>query len=153
MQQLAKFAGLAFLLTLLTLEPLLADEETDESSQKCIHTRSIRSTQVVNDSNILFFSGKTVYQNTLPRQCRGLSREGRFSYRISGGRLCQLDSIRILYNGPTGLEEGFSCPLGYFRKITEDDVEYLLHGEPEPTEIEPLPPAEPEEIIKETDES
>jgi hypothetical protein len=64
-----------------------------------------------------------------------------------------MDSIRILYNGGFGLEEGASCGLGYFYEVTEEDIEIILDREPRPIQPEPLPPAEPEEIIEETDES
>jgi hypothetical protein len=154
MKHTCKFVWLICLLALLNPGPLLADEEKDENARNCINVSRIRSTKVVDDSSILFYmSGKTVYHNILPRQCRGLSRENRFSYRISGNTLCQLDSIRILYDSGFGLEEGLSCGLGYFHEVTEEDIEIILDREPRPTQPEPLPPAEPEEIIQETDES
>jgi hypothetical protein len=95
-------------------------------------------------------SGKTVYHNILPRQCRGLARENRFSYRVSGSTLCHLDSIRILYASGVGIEEGRSCGLGYFHEVTEEDIELLLNREPAPIQIKPLPSADPEEIITES---
>jgi hypothetical protein len=154
MTQAHKFLGLAFLLALLVPGPSLADEEDDENALNCIHVSRIKSTKIVDDLHILFYMyGKTDYVNILPRQCRGLSREGRFSYRVSVNTLCQLDSIRILYDGGMGLEEGKSCRLGFFHEVTEEDIEAILDPEPRLPPPEPLPSAEPEEIIKETDES
>lgn len=154
MKHTVRFIWLACLLALLNPGPLLADEEKDENARNCINVSRIRSTKVVDDSSILFYMrGKSVYHNILPRQCRGLSREKRFSYHISGSLLCQLDLIRILYDSGIGLEEGLSCGLGYFYEVTEEDIEMILDREPRPPQPEPLPPAEPEEIIKETDES
>ncbi len=154
MKQICKFVWLTCLLALLNPGPSLADEEKDENARNCINVSRIRSTKVVDDSSILFYmSGKTVYHNILPRQCRGLSRENRFSYRVSGNSLCQLDLIRILYDSGVGIEEGPACGLGYFHEVTQEDIEIILDREPRPTQPEPLAPAEPEEIIKETDES
>ena len=154
MKQTRKLVWLVCLLALLNPGPLPADEEKDEDAVNCISTSRIRNTKIVDDSRILFyFSGKSAYYNILPRRCNGLSREGRFSYHVSGSRLCQLDSIRILYDSAGRLEEGRSCQLGYFYKVTEDDIELLLNREPPPPQIEPLPSAEPEEIITESDES
>ncbi len=154
MKQTQKPVWAICLLALLNPGSLLADEEKDENDLNCISTSRIRSTKIVDDSRILFYvSGKSAYYNILPRRCNGLSREGRFSYHVSGSRLCQLDSIRILYNSAGRLEEGRSCVLGYFRKVTEEDIDLLLNREPAPPQIKPLPSAEPEEIITETDES
>lgn len=149
-----KFLGLAFLLALLVPGTSLADEEDEDNTLNCIHVSRIKSTKVVDDLHILFYMrGGSDYVNILPRQCRGLSRQGRFSYRVSANTLCQLDSIRILYDGATGLEEGISCRLGFFHEVTEEDIEMILDPEPRLPPPEPLPSADPEEIIEETDES
>ena len=159
MKQSLKFVWLASLLALLHPGALLADEEEekeekDENAVSCVNVTRIRNTKVVDDSSILFYMrGKTVYLNILRRPCRGLAREGRFSYRASGSSLCHLDSIRILYGTASGMREGASCGLGYFQEVTEEDIESLLEREPAPPQAEPLPPAEPEDITKETDES
>ena len=154
MTQAHKFLGLAFLLALLVPGPSLADEEEEDNTLTCLTVNRIRNTKVVDDLRILFYMrGKSDYVNILPRQCRGLSREGRFSYRVSANALCQQDSIRILYAGATGLEEGISCRLGYFHEVTEEDIEMILDTEPRLPPPEPLPSAEPEEIIEDTDES
>ncbi len=154
MTQAHNFLGLAFLLALLVPGPSLADEEEEDNTLNCIRVNRIRNTKVVDDLRILFYMrGKSDYLNILPRQCRGLSREGRFSYRVSANTLCQLDSIRLLYDGAMGLEEGISCRLGFFHGVTEEDIEMILDQEPRLPPPEPLPSAEPEEIIKETDES
>lgn len=159
MKQRYKFAWLACLFGLLTCGLSPADEEPvdkvkDESLRRCINTRTIRTTKVMDDLNLLFYTrGKTVYLNRLPRQCYGLSRERRFSYRTTSGNLCNLDMIRILYRSGTGLQEGNACRLGYFREITEEYVEGMLERMHEPPQAEPLPTAEPEEIIEESDES
>jgi hypothetical protein len=142
MKQSRNLAWLACVLPLLNPGSLPADEEKDENAVNCIQT------SVVDDSSILFYvSSKTAYHNILPRRCRGLLREKRFSYHVSGGRLCHLDSIRVLYYGGGGLEEGISCSLGYFHKVTEDEIDLLLNREPTPPQPKPLPSAEPEEII------
>ncbi len=154
MTQAHNFLGLAFLLALLVPGPSLADEEEEDNTLNCIRVNRIRNTKVVDDLRILFYMrGKSDYLNILPRQCRGLSREGRFSYRVSANTLCQLDSIRLLYDGAMGLKEGISCRLGFFHGVTEEDIEMILDQEPRLPPPEPLPSAEPEEIIKETDES
>ncbi len=156
MTQAHKFLGLALLLALLVPGLSLANEEEEEeyNTLNCINVKRIRNTKIVDDLRILFYTrGGSDYVNILPRQCRGLSREGRFSYRVSASTLCRQDSIRILHYGGTGLEEGISCRLGNFHEVTEEDIEMILDREPRLPPPEPLPSAEPEEIIKETDES
>ena len=158
MTQAHQFLGLALLLALLVTGPSLADEEEEEEEEyntlNCINIKRMRNTKVVDDLRILFYMrGGSDYVNILPRQCRGLSREGRFSYRVSANTLCKQDSIRILRYGATGFEEGNSCRLGSFHEVTEEDIEMILDPEPRLPPPEPLPSAVPEEIIKETDES
>ena len=159
MKRTSKFIWLVSLLALLNTGLSAADEEEEkrekpENAVSCINVSRIRSTKIVDDSSIIFdMRGRTIYLNILPRQCRGLAREGRFSYRSSSGSLCHLDSIRILYGTATGIREGASCGLGYFQEVTEEDLELILEREPPPPQAEPLPPAEPEDMSKETDES
>jgi hypothetical protein len=130
------------------------DEDSDDSTRNCINVSRIRSTKVVDDRNILFYArGSTIYHNILPRRCPGLKREGRFSYRTTTGSLCQLDSIRVLYNSGIGLNEGASCTLGLFHEVTKEDAEGIIEGLPQDTEAKPLPPAEPEDVTKESNES
>ena len=154
MKQSYKFIWLACLLALPIPRPSLADEVKEENARKCITASVIRHTKVLDDSNILFYvRGKSIYHNILPKQCKGLTREGRFSYRRSTSSLCNHDTIRILYGSGTGLQEGRSCRLGYFHEITEEDIAMISARMYRPPQAEPLPPAEPEEIIEETDES
>ena len=145
---------LACLPTLLAAVPLLADEVKVEVARKCIGTRAVKRTEVVDDQIILFFTrGKTVYVNVLPRECKGLSRDRRFSYSTSFGRLCKLDRIRILRDSGSGLREGRSCRLGSFHPIIKEDIAPFidaLQKLPEPQL--PSPPG-PVDIILETDES
>ncbi len=145
---------LACLPTLLAAVPSLADEVNVEGARKCIGTRAVKRTEVVDDQIVLFFTrGKTVYVNVLPRECKGLSRDRRFSYSTSFGRLCKLDRIRILRDSGAGLREGRSCRLGSFHPITKEDIAPFidaLQKSPEPQL--PNPPG-PVDIILETDES
>lgn len=133
------------------------DEEVPENAKRCISTRIIRDTTIIDDRNIIFHvNNKKAYHNVLRRQCSGLEREDRFSYHTSSGRLCSLDTIRILYeSGFGGLQEGSACSLGVFIPITDDDADALIHQEPIQPEAMPLPMPEPEEIgeDKETPES
>ena len=134
--------------------PSLADEVEDEEARRCIQARTIRSTDVLDDLNIFFYMrGKAIYHNILPRQCKGLSRERRFSYTSSVNRLCYLDSIRILHDSGWGLQEGRSCQLGYFRPVTEEDIELIVERKHTPPTARPLPTSEPEEITTEAGET
>lgn len=142
------------LLLLSVSGPSLADEVEDEEARRCIQVRTIRSTDVLDDLNIFFYMrGKAIYHNILPRHCKGLSRDRRFSFTSTVNRLCYLDSIRILQDSGWGLQEGRSCQLGYFHPVTEEDIELIVERKFTPPAAEPLPTAEPEEINKKTDES
>ncbi len=125
--------------------PVIAADEADEhvESQRCINTSTIRSTRVIDDSHIVFvMRGNKLFLNTLRRECRGLGREGRFSYVVRSHSLCRNDQISVLYASGFGLQEGRSCGLGMFTPITKEDLEELVNPpgvEPEPQPVEPPP--------------
>ena len=142
----------------LTVTPSLADEVVDEiddiKAKSCIRVRSLRSTKVVDDLNIIFYMvGSTTYHNILPRQCHGLARQDRFSYESRSGNLCDLDTIRILYQAGTSMQEGNACRLGKFHPIRREDADALLEKSGEPPRAEPIPLPEPEEVGADNDES
>lgn len=159
MKQNYAVVALTCLMALSAGGPSMAQDEQDvANARRCVPVSQIRNTRIVDDRNILFYmTGKTIYQNILPRQCHGLARENRFSYRVSTGQLCQIDSIQILYNLGSDLRPGSSCQLGYFQEITKEDADFMIDNPPEDRRgtppAEPLPPAEPEDVTSDTDES
>jgi len=148
----ARFCILAATLCLLILLPLNAQEEApiieEEDSiiegQRCLSSRPIRKTEVLDDQNILFYiRGAAIYLNHLPKPCKNLAREGRFLYRTTVARICRSDIINILTDSGGGLGLGRACKLGTFYAITREDVEKLKT--PRAVEPKTIPPAEPEE--------
>ncbi len=70
---------------------------TGESGERCIDTRRISNTQIIDKQNILFhMRDRTIYHNELPRRCPGLRRGKTISYRASISRLCSNDFITLL---------------------------------------------------------
>ena len=142
-----------FLFALSTVQPIQAAEEEapdvrqpnpDMQGQRCLSSRPIRKTEVLDDQNILFYlRGAAIYLNHLPKPCKRLAREGRFMYRTTVARICRYDIINLLVDSGGTLGLGRACKLGTFYPITKEDVERLKT----PAEIEsvPIPPAEPEE--------
>ena len=134
-------------------QPDTAEEATsedfffDREGQRCIITRSIRDTDVIDDGTILFLMrGGEFYVNPLDRNCRGLTRERRFSYRISAGRLCSIDSIRVLQQFGNTVQEGVSCGLGRFYPVTEEEAVLLrMKANERGTQMEVENPNEGEE--------
>jgi hypothetical protein len=143
---------------LLAVTPSLADEVVDEiddiKAKSCIRVRSLRSTKVVDDLNIIFYMvGSTTYHNILPRQCHGLARQDRFSYESRSGNLCDLDTIRILYQAGIGMQQGNACRIGKFHPITKEDADALKEKSNERPQAKPIPLPEPEEIGEDSEES
>lgn len=131
---------------------LLANEDDDEDRgpRKCIPTRKLTSTAVIDERNILFIMiGKTIYHNILPKQCRGLGRQG-FTYGNLAGSLCNLDTIQIIQS-PHGTL-GRLCRLGDFHPVTNEELPALVNGILKPPTSSPLPSADVEEVSGENDE-
>jgi hypothetical protein len=123
------------------------DEIDDDNAEKCISVRTLRSTEVVDDQHILFFmSGKTVYINRLPRPCRGLSHERRFSYSTHSRNLCSFDAIRVLSDVGGSMFEGRSCRLGSFVLTSREAVDAARKRSEEPPAAIPPEGADEEEV-------
>jgi hypothetical protein len=157
-KQILKFLWvIALISTPISAPPAVAqDNESDpgDGMRDCVRLRTVRRTEVIDDLNILFYMrGSTVYHNILPRRCKGLAREDRFSYKSSIGQLCRRDMIRVLYNDPFGLSEGNACQLGAFHKITKEDALALKEGTNQPPRSNPLPMPTPQEVSADDDET
>ena len=119
----------------------------DEGVEKCINTRILRRTEVIDDQHILFYlSGTKVYLNILPGVCSGLSRERRFSYTTTARNLCRFDSIRVLSDVGGTIHQGRSCRLGYFHLTSREEIEAAQQRKSEPPPIKPPEGADVEEI-------
>ena len=87
-----------FLFALSTVQPIqAADDEAsdirqpdpDIQGQRCLSSRPIRKTEVLDDQNILFYlRGAAIYLNHLPKTCKRLAQEGRFMNRTTVARIC-----------------------------------------------------------------
>ena len=105
-------------------------EDIDREPQRCINTVAIKETHVVDDETILFYMRNgDVYQNVLRRECRGLEREQRFSYEILGRNLCSTDWVTVIRSFGGSFEPGWSCGLGQFVGISEEQAYFLRHAE------------------------
>jgi hypothetical protein len=138
-------------LCLLTLTPTASsfaqDEgDVDEGGERCIDTRRISSTRIVDKQNILFYMrGAVIYHNELPRACMGLRTGKTISYRTSLSRLCSNDLITLLDSFGMGMSRGPSCAIGKFRPVTKEEAEAIRQGPDADIEPEPIEPAKPEE--------
>jgi hypothetical protein len=113
-------------------------DEFDRTPQDCITPSNIRETVAVDDSTILFYmrgGGKPTYRSALSHACPNLSRENRFSYKVTMNRLCNSDLITVLEQYGAGLRDGFTCRLGSFYPIPYEEAELLRkeHDKPHST--------------------
>ena len=98
----------------------------DRTPTECIAVSAIDRTDVIDDNTIIFFMrGKKIYRNYLPKRCPGLERHDRFAYQSNGNRLCDIDTVTVLEQWGARLSSGFTCPLGMFHPITQEDVDEL----------------------------
>jgi hypothetical protein len=147
------FAKILLLFLALAWEtPVAAQEEEpavdDANNRRCLSIRRIRSTRIIDDRNMLFYTpGRVVYHNILRQPCNSLEREGRFSYQVTTGSLCSGDMIFVLHDDAfNGFRRGNACSLGIFHEITREDATALIEGKDARIEAVPLPMPEPEEI-------
>ena len=100
------------------------DEPFDRTPADCITVARIDQTDAIDDQTIIFrMRGNRVYRNTLPNKCPGLQRENRIAYQSSTSRLCNIDTITVLEDFGVGFRPGFTCRLGPFVPLSEEEVE------------------------------
>jgi hypothetical protein len=132
--------GLATLLA----TPLAAQQgDGDEDARavlSCLDNRTIRRTTVVSARNILFVmrDGRH-YNNALPRECPSLNRRSLVNYAVEANRLCAGSQFQVLWqNGSSDYVPAFTCQLGAFLPIDEDEAADLLAtSEPRANRREP----------------
>jgi hypothetical protein len=133
--------ALIVLLTGVAASTAADEEEATGESERCINARSIRGADVIDDNYILFrVQGRRLYLNALPKSCKGLSRDRRFSYETYTRSLCERDTIRVLREASDGVYEGRACKLGRFQQVTEEELaDFIMDRSvsPEPNTIEP----------------
>jgi hypothetical protein len=135
-------------------------EYLDGESRDCLFGDSVVRTGVVSDAAVLFFvRGNQAYLNLLPATCQNLEREGSFfvgnqsatGASVSpaargvinpgfGGargidtplsnRVCDQDDIFPYREGSA--RRVFSCPLGRFYAVSEDEALQILATSPRP---------------------
>ena len=146
----------ACLLNMSVTTSSLADEDqtTDREAENCINVRTLRRTDVIDDQHIIFYmSGKTTYLNIMPKLCRGLSRNRRFSYSTTGRSLCSFDAIRILHDSGGGLQQGRLCRLGQFLPITREDAAEIIERSHALPQARPPSLPDIEDVTGESDEA
>lgn len=124
-------------------------DESADTSLRCLNARSIRGTDVIDDGYIVFeIQGRRLFLNALPKHCKGLSKDRRFSYETFTRSLCSNDKIRILIESGGRIYEGRSCSLGRFKPVTIEDLDAFVRerqGTPGP---QPVESAEVEEVVR-----
>ena len=121
----------------------------DDNVRECIQVRRIRRTEVLDDRTIAFrLQGSPVYLNILAKECPGLARQNRFTYRTTVSALCRMDSIAVLFDdGVGGMRTGPGCALGPFHLISREDLKALKEAIDErPRQEAELPMPEPGDV-------
>ncbi|HUQ53354.1 MAG TPA: hypothetical protein VM692_14095 [Gammaproteobacteria bacterium] len=105
------------------------DRDDDEATvaKACLDHNTIRRTRILGDRNIAFVTKRNeIYNNQLPRQCPSLNRNSLVNYAVANRELCAGSIFQVLWQ--TGLGNytpAFTCQLGAFVPITEDELETL----------------------------
>jgi len=87
--------------------------------EACIPLSSIKSTKVLDDSTILFYSnGGGAYLNELPDRCGPLDRNKSITYSTSLSKLCNTDIINVMDFSSSVPKLG-TCGLGQFEILSE----------------------------------
>lgn len=112
-----------------------ARAQSGSSEVDCIPLDRVDRTEVLDDRSIVFhMRGRDAYLNQLERECPGLDREKRFMYEVRNAQLCNVDTISVLENWGVGVARGFTCQLGPFQRVSEDEVADLRARTQQPSD-------------------
>lgn len=110
----------------LSVEEILtqtADPDSYGDSPRCIATRRIRGSSVLNDQHVAFqISASKYYLVQFRNRCPMLERNATISYETRSGQLCALDSIRGLIGLGTTARFGPRCQIPGFQEITQEQL-------------------------------
>lgn len=122
----------------------------DDEPLRCVRLASIDRTEVIDNHNIAFFlKGGHIYVNRLRATCRRLAPGRAFSYSVSTGQICTVDTIAVLENFGFGLTRSDTCSLGTFIPMDEDGLAVLkaeAEGKTQSKDDEPIVTIEPVEV-------
>ena len=106
---------------ILTREPTAEDYESQE---RCIQTRRIRRTEVLDDKHIALDMGRDEYYIIqFAHRCHGLRRNTAVIYETTvSNRLCAMDTVRGTYGTGGGVMPGPRCSVPGFQKVTKEQV-------------------------------
>lgn len=110
---------------ILTREP---DAEDYAEEERCIQTRRIRRTEVLDEKHIVLHMGRDeYYMIQFDHRCPGLRPKQAVIFENSmSNRLCSLDGIRGTYNnGLGGYSTGPRCSVPGFQPVTKEQVVLL----------------------------
>ena len=110
----------------LSVEEILtttADPESYGDAPRCIATRRIRSSTVLNDRHVAFrVSTSKYYLVQFRNRCPMLERNATISYETRSDRLCTLDSIRGLIGLGATARFGPPCQIPGFQEISREQL-------------------------------
>ncbi len=129
--------------------------EAEPETRKCIPTRFVRRTRIVDDRSVLIYlSSRRVYLNVLRDSCSGLKQVGTFSYNSSDGLMCEGDGISSISGAWGEVRPIPTCWLGIHTKISKERADAILAASKRGPSIKarPVPPPDPSEIGTESEE-
>ncbi len=107
-------------------EPQAPGPDAQQGAEYCLSLIRIDDSKILDSQHMLFtMTDKSMFLNTLPRNCPGMSPGDAYSFRTSLNRLCNQDIITILHPGGHYMMPGVSCGLGMFERVTPEQVDAL----------------------------
>jgi len=101
-----------------------SDPESYAETERCLFTREIRSTEILDEQHLVFqLSGKRLYLVQFQYTCPGLRRGASIVYETHDARLCRLDQIRAFQPGPAIPNP--PCTLPGFMPVEKEQVAQL----------------------------
>jgi len=95
---------------------------------KCIASYKIERTEPLSSGYILFhLHGDVLWLSQLRIPCPGLSPNSQLSFDQDRNRLCEWDTVRVVYDNGIGIEPrlGPRCSLPKFEPVSPEQVEML----------------------------
>lgn len=106
-------------------EESVADDHVE--TRRCIRSDGIDRIDVLSGSHIVFQTSRTErWLVQLSMRCPGLSPSSKIALEQNQFRLCEFDTVRVVYDNPIGgVDLGPRCQLGKFEAVSAEQVAAL----------------------------
>jgi hypothetical protein len=93
---------------------------------KCLQSERLERTEPLSERYIVFhLKGDALWIAQMPARCPGMTNQSKLMFEKINPRICEWDTVRVVYDEGTHLRLGPRCNLPKFEPVSPEQVEML----------------------------